>query len=181
MNGTAKTQQVNKEKQSEGAVEMNIYTEYFKAAKNWLVIVVIFILFLVTQTLMSGASYFVSVWTNWEEQNKDVEQATTWSTNRFVYIYSAIIVLLVIAIIFRSFGFFIMCIRISANLHNMLYEGVIRAKMYFFNLNSSGRILNRFSRDIGTIDSFLPVVLVDTINVSCCFFVSFLAFAVGVM
>lgn len=147
---------------------MNVYTEYFRSAKNWFVIAIIFILFLVTQTLMSGASYFVSVWTNWEEQNKASAEPpqSSWSTNRFVYIYSAIIVLLIIAIILRSFSFFMMCIRISANLHNMLYEGVIRAKMYFFNVNSSGRILNRFSRDIGTIDSFLPTVLVDTINVS---------------
>lgn len=168
-NGTGgdgvKQQQVNKEKQSEGAVQINVYTEYLRAARSWLVIIIIFLLFLVTQTLMSGASYFVSVWTNWEELYKDSE-TTSWSTNRFVYIYSAIIVLLVVAIVLRSFSFFMACIRVSANLHNMLYQGVVRAKMYFFNVNSSGRILNRFSRDIGTIDTFLPVVMVDTIIVS---------------
>lgn len=59
-----------------------------------------------------------------------------------------------------------MCIRISNNLHNMLYEGVVRAKMSFFHKNSSGRILNRFSKDIGSIDNVLPVVLVDTLIVS---------------
>lgn len=33
--------------------------------------------------------------------------------------------------------------------------------MYFFNRNPSGRILNRFSKDVGTIDSTLPSVVVD--------------------
>lgn len=58
----------------------------------------------------------------------------------------------------------------------MLYEGVVRAKMLFFHKNSSGRILNRFSKDIGSIDNFLPVVLVDTLIVSLIFFVVFVKF-----
>lgn len=38
--------------------------------------------------------------------------------------------------------------------------------MEFFNKNTSGRILNRFSKDIGSIDSVLPQVLVDCLIVS---------------
>ena len=71
-----------------------------------------------------------------------------------------------ITVTLRSFGYYFTCIQISANLHKQLYKGVVRAKMLFFNKNPSGRILNRFSKDIGTIDNFLPVVLVDTIMVS---------------
>lgn len=55
----------------------------------------------------------------------------------------------------------------------MLYEGVVRAKMLFFNRNSSGRVLNRFSKDIGSIDNFLPVVLVDTLIVSTLYMTAF--------
>lgn len=69
-----------------------------------------------------------------------------------------------------------MCIRMSNNLHNMLYEGVVRAKMSFFHKNSSGRILNRFSKDIGSIDNVLPVVLVDTLIVSISCLVCFTRF-----
>lgn len=151
----------------EGAVTINVYTEYARAAKSWLVVAVVFALFLATQTFMSGADYFVSIWTNWEEQERVAkDDSFEWSTNTFVYCYAAIVVLLIVFILTRSFGFYLMCIRISANLHEMMYNGVVRAKMYFFNLSSSGRILNRFSRDIGSIDTYLPVVLVDTIIVS---------------
>lgn len=141
-------------------MNINVYGEYVKAANSWLVVVSVFLLFLATQTFMSGADYFVSIWTNWEET-----QNGNGNTNIFVYIYTGIIVLLILFITARSFGFYLMSLRISSNLHQGLYDGVMRAKMFFFNTNSSGRILNRFSRDIGTIDAYLPVVLVDTLIV----------------
>lgn len=45
-----------------GAVTINIYIEYLKAVKSWLIVAVVFILFLSTQVLTSTADYFVSLW-----------------------------------------------------------------------------------------------------------------------
>lgn len=39
---------------------------------------------------------------------------------------------------------------------------VLKAPVFFFDTNPSGRILNRFSRDIGIMDELLPDVLVDS-------------------
>lgn len=36
--------------------------------------------------------------------------------------------------------------KASRNLHNTMFQGVTRARMYFFHTNPSGRILNRFSK-----------------------------------
>ena len=33
--------------------------------------------------------------------------------------------------------------------------------MRFFDINPSGRILNRFSKDVGSVDEFLPKTLLD--------------------
>lgn len=55
--------------------------------------------------------------------------------------------------------------RASTHLHNRMYEGVTRATMYFFNTNPSGRILNRFSKDMGQVDEILPGVLIDVIQI----------------
>jgi ATP-binding cassette subfamily C (CFTR/MRP) protein 4 len=52
------------------------------------------------------------------------------------------------------------------NLHEKLLQGVTRAKMFFFHTNSVGRILNRFSKDMGAIDSMLPVVVMICLKVS---------------
>lgn len=55
-------------------------------------------------------------------------------------------------------------------LHDKLFRGVTRAAMVFFNNNPSGRILNRFSRDIGNIDALLPTSLIDCLSVSVLYF-----------
>lgn len=55
--------------------------------------------------------------------------------------------------------------KASRNLHNLMYRGVTRATMYFFNTNPSGRILNRFSKDMGQIDEMLPAVMIDVIQI----------------
>lgn len=113
---------------------------------------------------------------NWEENYGNVDRnpddgdltlwdAEWWTTERHVYLYSILIALLFVLIVSRSFAFYGMCLRISMNLHDMLFRGVTRATMWFFHHNSTGRILNRFSKDIGTVDSNLPVVIVDCLQV----------------
>ncbi|KAL0809379.1 hypothetical protein ABMA28_011577 [Loxostege sticticalis] len=45
-----------------------------------------------------------------------------------------------------------------------MFRGVTSAPMWFFHHNPSGRILNRFSKDMGQVDTLLPVALVDTLG-----------------
>ena len=84
----------------------------------------------------------------------------------YLFIYTALTVLTILAFTFRGVLFFRMCLRISINLHDLLFRGVSRAKMIFFNNNPSGRILNRFARDINNVDSMLPNALFYVIEVS---------------
>lgn len=53
----------------------------------------------------------------------------------------------------------------SRNLHNTMFQGVVRARMYFFHTNPSGRILNRFSKDMGQVDELLPAVMIDVVQI----------------
>lgn len=45
-----------------------------------------------------------------------------------------------------------------------MFKGIISTTMQFFNSNPSGRILNRFAKDMGVIDELLPRVLLDAIH-----------------
>lgn len=58
-----------------------------------------------------------------------------------------------------------LAMKASTHLHNLMYQGVTRATMYFFNTNPSGRILNRFSKDMGQVDEILPSVMIDVIQI----------------
>ncbi|QQP55983.1 ATP-binding cassette sub-family C member 4, partial [Caligus rogercresseyi] len=56
---------------------------------------------------------------------------------------------------------FMSCMRSSQSLHDNMFEKVAFTNSRFFDLNPR-RILNRFSKDIGSIDELLPPVLIDT-------------------
>lgn len=118
---------------------------------------------------------------NWEESISQTRPTIANTTNdinieitqdhkdireRNIYIYSGTIAVLLVLTLTRSFSFFKMCLKASITLHDKLFRGIIRAKMYFYNNNPSGRILNRFSKDIGSIDVQLPIAMMDCILVS---------------
>lgn len=58
-----------------------------------------------------------------------------------------------------------MCLKIAEKMHQLLFDSVSKASMYFFKINSSGRILNRFSKDISIVDSPIPATLMDCLQV----------------
>ncbi|KAJ8916764.1 hypothetical protein NQ315_013969 [Exocentrus adspersus] len=131
--------------------------------------------------LLSNPTHCQSPRVNLEEKNSDptadkifklaavngTDSNNFWDFSRetCIYIYSVIIVLLIIITLVRSFTFFIVCMRASTNLHNTMFMSIIRATMRFFNTNSAGRILNRFSKDMGSIDELLPSALIDCLQI----------------
>ncbi|CAG9837334.1 unnamed protein product [Diabrotica balteata] len=168
------------EQKGTGSIGGYVYRAYFKAGGNCCVIFIFFFLFLLTQIFASASDYYLSYWVNLEQQDSaaNLTQSTGHSsnetiTNNFwhfsretsIYIYSGLIVLLVVITLVRSFTFFIVCMRASTRLHDNMFISITRATMRFFNTNSSGRILNRFSKDMGSIDELLPTALIDCLQI----------------
>lgn len=46
-----------------------------------------------------------------------------------------------------------------------MFSNILAATMRFFDTNPSGRILNRFSKDMGIVDEILPRMYLDSIQV----------------
>lgn len=79
----------------------------------------------------------------------------------YIYIYTGIVLGIFIIGITRSLFFYKTCMTCSQRLHDMMFSALIRTGMRFFDTNPSGRILNRFSKDMGTIDELLPKACLD--------------------
>lgn len=78
-----------------------------------------------------------------------------------IYIYTGIVLGIFVIGISRSLVFYKTCMACSQRLHDMMFSALIRTGMRFFDTNPSGRILNRFSKDMGTIDELLPKACLD--------------------
>jgi ATP-binding cassette, subfamily C (CFTR/MRP), member 4 len=99
------------------------------------------------------------------EKAKKILEGVMYDRNIDIYIFSALTVGTVFITLSRSFMFFNVAMRASRSLHDAMFSGVTRASMYFFNTNPSGRILNRFSKDIGQIDEILPSIMIDVVQI----------------
>ena len=64
-----------------------------------------------------------------------------------------------------SIFFYTITVSSSRNLHKMAFDGIISTKMRFFDVNPAGRILNRFSKDLGAIDEWLAKCMLDATQV----------------
>ncbi|KAG7304444.1 hypothetical protein JYU34_011386 [Plutella xylostella] len=83
----------------------------------------------------------------------------------FIYIWGVFIFGCIVLTTGRSIHFLWVCMRSSINLHNKMFSDILHATMRFFDTNPSGRILNRFSKDMGIIDEILPRMYLDSIQI----------------
>ncbi|XP_053667782.1 probable multidrug resistance-associated protein lethal(2)03659 [Anopheles marshallii] len=150
-----------KEGQEDGTIQLKIYLEFFKSVNSTLFVSFTALLMIGFQVACSGTDYFVFVWVDWEETFTNALE-TRWTTDDHVLFYAGAIIITIL-LTANSFAFFEMCLKASLNLHAALYRGVSRTAMLFFHQNASGRVMNRFSKDIGLVDTSLPIVMIDSL------------------
>ncbi|CAH2068608.1 unnamed protein product, partial [Iphiclides podalirius] len=83
----------------------------------------------------------------------------------YIYIWAIAILGCILLTTERSLLFLWVCMRSSIRLHNLMFSNILSATMRFFDTNPSGRILNRFSKDMGVVDEILPRMILDSMQV----------------
>lgn len=96
------------------------------------------------------------------------EAANYYNWVNFVYFYSIILCTLLFFTTHRSLLFFKLCIRASVNIHDRLFYAITRAKLRFFECCSSRLILDRFTADVETMDTQVPITLFECLMVRTC-------------
>ena len=74
----------------------------------------------------------------------------------------------------RAHGFLLASLRCSEKLHDEMVAAVLQAPVLFFDSNPVGRIMNRFSKDVGCIDEVLPNTFLRSLQLVLLIFTSIL-------
>ncbi|XP_011301174.1 probable multidrug resistance-associated protein lethal(2)03659 [Fopius arisanus] len=160
---------------SKGIITGSIYAKYFRAGGNWCFVLTVGVFFLLAQCAVTLNDLFFPMMVDFEEKrhhqfeidrlnttgnltNSDYPQSPVYI---YVYIYSVLVLSIFVIGITRSFMFYGLAIGASQTLHDRAFGALIRTGMRFFDTNPSGRILNRFSKDMGAIDELLPKAQLD--------------------
>ncbi|CAE7200833.1 unnamed protein product [Rhizoctonia solani] len=134
------------EERATGSVSWKVYKAYFSAAK----LQGLFPLLLLAIILFQGASVMSPYWlVFWQEDRFPIKQG----------VYMAIYAILGFA---QAFGLFcmggvfaILTFYASQSLHRDALGRILHAPISFFDTTPLGRIMNRFSKDVDTIDNII--------------------------
>ncbi|EDW33917.1 GL21974 [Drosophila persimilis] len=157
------------EAQASGGISPKVWYEYFHAGSTCLSFSFMVFVMLMSQVVCSSSDFFSNIWTQQEHQ-RSLGEPTSFTTFECMYIYGGLIIAVVIMTTFRGFLFFKTCMHASKVLHDRMFGCILHATMRFFDTNPSGRILNRFSKDMGAIDELLPRAMMDFIQIALVMF-----------
>ncbi|XP_075419651.1 ATP-binding cassette sub-family C member 4 [Tenrec ecaudatus] len=160
---------LTEESRSEGKIGLKAYKNYFAAGAHWLVIIFLILLNVAALVFYVLQDWWLSYWANEQSAlnatvNGNGNVTETLDLNWFLGIYAGLTVATVLFGIARSLLVFYILVHSSQTLHNKMFESILKAPVLFFDRNPIGRILNRFSKDIGHMDDLLPLTVLDFIQ-----------------
>lgn len=146
---------ISKEDQEIGGVSWGMYKDLIRELG------LMRALFLLTCLLGGQAVYILGdYWlASWAGSDEATKAESYW-----IWVYSIFVGSVLLISIIRAQVFFRSSLRASSSLHKAAIESLVRAPLSFFHTNPSGRVLNRFSKDLGVIDEQLPTVSFDSLQ-----------------
>ena len=144
---------IEKEQDESTKVGFKTYWYYIRNMGNCLFIFFFLLILAGTEVLYVFYSIFLGYWTE-----------NTWEPKTAMKALAGLIGGFILCLICRELSFVHLGLEAAKILHNKILYRVIRAKTEFFDTNPAGRILNRFSNDVGVLDRYLMMVSSDCVD-----------------
>ncbi|XP_040491213.1 multidrug resistance-associated protein 1 isoform X8 [Ursus maritimus] len=144
---------VEADKAQTGQVKLSVYWDYMKAIGLFISFLSIF-LFLCNNVAALASNYWLSLWTD-----DPIVNGTQEHTKVRLSVYGALGISQGISVFGYSMAVSIGGIFASRRLHVDLLQNVLRSPMSFFERTPSGNLVNRFSKELDTVDSMIPQVI----------------------
>ncbi|KAJ2209219.1 hypothetical protein IW139_000004 [Coemansia sp. RSA 353] len=135
---------MSQEERETGQISWSIYRTYIQAGGGNIVLAGILLCLVISQGCRVGSDFWMRLWIHHRRDSSE--------TKLFVGLYA-----LLGGLQFLWFGLFsallvLSVYKSSKKLHAQAFERVLRSPMSFFDTTPLGRILNRFTRDIDSLD-----------------------------
>ncbi|XP_008945689.1 PREDICTED: canalicular multispecific organic anion transporter 2 [Merops nubicus] len=133
-----------------GTVKLSVFWQYMKAVSPVISLVICF-LYCCQNAAAIGANVWLSDWTN-----EPVINGTQQNTAMRIGVYAALGFLQGLIVLICSFTLAMGGINAARTLHAALLENKFHTPQSFYDTTPTGRIINRFSKDIYVIDEVIP-------------------------
>ncbi|KAM4601994.1 ATP-binding cassette sub-family C member 4 [Polymixia lowei] len=166
-------QTVVEESRSEGTIGTGLYVKYLRAGASVLLLLVVILLNVLAQTAYILQDWWLAYWAGEQEKLNLKSNSTQNGTNVteeldldfYLGIYAGLTAATLIFGFARCLVLFNVLVKCTQTLHNRMFDAILRTPVHFFDVNPIGRVLNRFSKDIGQLDAFMPWTFVDFVQV----------------
>lgn len=159
-------QLVQVEECGRGSVPWSVYGVYIKASGGALAFLLIMALFVLNVGSMAFSNWWLSYWIKQGSGNTTVlvGNSTVLSDSmrdnplmqHYAGVYAMSMGVMLLLKFLRGIIFVKGTLRASSKLHEELFRKILRSPMKFFDTTPTGRILNRFSKDMDEVDTRLP-------------------------
>ena len=154
---------IEKEKIESGSVKMSTILEYFKACRLWLSSIFFLFLFL-SYIIYMANKYWLRDWSNDAEIEKKSSSLDINITNQKekiskfyrLNVYIAFGLSNSLIEFFSELVFVYMFIKATKRLHDKMLYRVLRSDLKFFESTPTGRIINRFTKDVEATEDSIP-------------------------
>uniref|UniRef100_A0A4W5KWT6 ABC-type glutathione-S-conjugate transporter n=1 Tax=Hucho hucho TaxID=62062 RepID=A0A4W5KWT6_9TELE len=145
---------IEKETMETGQVKFSVYLQYLRAM-GWGYATMFFLVYFIQNVAFIGQNLWLSDWTNDAEDYYN-KTYPNWKRDTRIGVFGALGVAQGLFVFMGTLLLANGSINASRILHTRLLNNILRVPMMFFDTTPSGRVVNRFAKDIFTVDEAIP-------------------------
>uniref|UniRef100_A0A7N8XUN0 Multidrug resistance-associated protein 4 n=1 Tax=Mastacembelus armatus TaxID=205130 RepID=A0A7N8XUN0_9TELE len=159
------TSVVAEESRAQGTIGPGLYVKYLRAGTNIVVLLLVMVVSFISLSFHFLRESIKETHHTDMLYNLPLYGRVTCMCNNLQLVFTGLTAVTIVLGFVRNLVLFNVLVRCAQSLHNRMFNAIIRTPVCFFDINPIGRVLNRFSKDIGQLDSNLPWTFVDFIQV----------------